>query len=233
MAQISIQRDPSQITKVERYSEQSCNLLDWLCQYEEPDFGELHATVTLNGKVILNTWDSEEPEESNRKLDIQLGAFDSVGIIIRPAGIDPLTAAIIVVTAIVSAAISIALAPKPSIPTTVTDPTDDGGTNNQLNAAQNAYRPRKAIPDIAGQVVSYPNFAQLSYFQYQNNERVFREIFVIGVGRYALGDVKIGEDLLLAGEGNTFTYRENGNTPPNLINVRPNPNSQEVDILPP
>ena len=112
---------------------------------------------------------------------------------LRPAGIDPFSIAIAVAFGVVAAAISIALAPKPVIPTSLTEDSGEGrNSNNQLNAAKNSYRPRQAIPDIAGQVVSYPDFAQLSYYEYQSNDRVFREIFCVGVGQYTVSDVKVG-----------------------------------------
>jgi hypothetical protein len=233
VAIISIQRDPANITGIEKtITDGQVNLLDWLCDNEPLDFDGLHAICHLNGKELFNTWDCT-PEDCNRLADVEIGNFDKVLICIRPAGIDPGTLAIIsLVVGVVSAAVSIALAPKPVIPQSVENPTDSDASNNQLNAASNSYRPRQAIPDIGGQVVSYPDFAQPSYYEYQNNKRVFREIFIIGVGRYALEDVKIGDDILSGIDGSSSTYRENS-TPPNLLNVRVNPNSQEVDLLPP
>lgn len=226
MAQILIQRDPSAINKVERHHvDGQINLSDWLQENESENFGGLHAQIILNGKTIVKTWEGE-PEEHNSAIDIELGAFDTVNIILRPQGVVVAIAAAIVVTA----AISIALAPKPVIPTSLTDDSGQGrNSNNQLNAAKNSYRPRQAIPDIAGQVVSYPDFIQLSYYDYQNNDRVFREVFCVGVGQYTIEDVKIGSDLLLNGTGNEYTVYHNA-SPPNLLNVRPNQNSQEVDI---
>lgn len=232
MAQIFIQRDPSQIGKPEIHHVESVNLLDWLAENEKPDFGGLHAQIILNGQNIVKTWEGET-EDHNKAIDIKLGAFDTVCVVLRPQGIDPVTAAIIVAAVVVTAAVAIALAPKPVIPTTLTDGGGDSATsNNQLNAAKNSYRPRQAIPDIGGQVVSYPDFAQLSYYEYQNNKRIFREIFCVGVGQYTVSDVKIGDDLLLDSVGNSYIKYHNA-SPPDLLNVRPNRNSQEVDLLPP
>ncbi|MEC9061542.1 MAG: host specificity factor TipJ family phage tail protein [Pseudomonadota bacterium] len=232
MAQIYIQRDPSAINKVERYKiTHQVNLAEWIEQNEEINFGGLHAQIILNGKSILKTWEGE-PEQHDKAIDIELGAFDTVNIVLRPAGLDPFTIGIVIAAVVVTAAISIALAPKPVIPTTLTDGGEGRASNNQLNAAKNAYRPRQAIPDIAGQVVSYPDFAQLSYYEYQNNKRIFREIFCIGVGQYTVADVKIGDDDLLGITGDNYTIYHDA-SPPNLLNVRPNRNSQEVDITPP
>lgn len=232
MAQIYIQRDPSAINKVERYEiSHQINLAEWLEQNEEINLGGLHAQIILNGKSIVKTWEGE-PEQHDKAIDIELGAFDTVNIVLRPAGLDPFTIGIVIAAVVVTAAISIALAPKPVIPTTLTDGGEGRASNNQLNAAKNAYRPRQAIPDIAGQVVSYPDFAQLSYYEYQNNKRIFREIFCIGVGQYTVADVKIGDDDLLGITGDNYTIYHDA-SPPNLLNVRPNRNSQEVDITPP
>lgn len=229
MAQILIQRDPSAISKVERYEiSRQVNLADWLAQNEELNFGGLHAQIILNGKTVVKTWEGE-PEQHEEAIDVELGAFDTVNIVLRPAGFDPFTVALVVAAVVVTAAISIALAPKPVIPTTLTDGGEGRNSNNQLNAAKNSYRPRQAIPDIAGQVVSYPDFAQLSYYEYQSNDRVFREIFCVGVGQYTVSDVKVGDDLLTDSTGNEYTVYHN-TSPPNLLNIRPNSNSLEVDI---
>lgn len=230
MAQIYIQRDPSAINDIERYEiSHQVNLLDWLNENEETNFGGLHAQITLNDKVIVQTWEGE-PEQHEQDIDVELGLFDIVKVTLRPAGIDPFSIAIAVAFGVVAAAISIALAPKPVIPTSLTEDSGEGrNSNNQLNAAKNSYRPRQAIPDIAGQVVSYPDFAQLSYYEYQSNDRVFREIFCVGVGQYTVSDVKVGDDLLTDSTGNEYTVYHN-TSPPNLLNIRPNSNSLEVDI---
>lgn len=228
MAQIYIQRDPSAINNIERYEmSHQVNLLNWLNENEETNFGGLHAQITLNDKVIVQTWEGE-PEQHEQAIDIELGLFDVVRVTLRPAG--PVAIAAILVGSVVAAAVAIALAPKPVIPTSLTEDSGEGrNSNNQLNAAKNSYRPRQAIPDIAGQVVSYPDFAQLSYYEYQSNDRVFREIFCVGVGQYTIADVKVGEDLLLDSVGNSYTVYYN-QSPPDLLNVRPNSNSLETDI---
>lgn len=230
MAQIYIQRDPSAINNIERYEiSHQVNLLDWLNENEETNFGGLHAQITLNDKVIVQTWEGE-PEQHEQAIDVELGLFDIVKVTLRPAAIDPFSIAIAVASGVVAAAISIALAPKPVIPTSLTEDSGEGrNSNNQLNAAKNSYRPRQAIPDIAGQVVSYPDFAQLSYYEYQSNDRVFREIFCVGVGQYTISDVKVGDDHLTDSTGNEYTVYHN-TSPPNLLNIRPNSNSLEVDI---
>jgi len=230
MAQIYIQRDPSAINDIERYEiSHQVNLFDWLNENEETNFGGLHAQITLNDKVIVQTWEGE-PEQHEEAIDVELGLFDVVKVTLRPAGIDPFSIAIAVAFGVVAAAISIALAPKPVIPTSLTEDSGEGrNSNNQLNAAKNSYRPRQAIPDIAGQVVSYPDFAQLSYYEYQSNDRVFREIFCVGVGQYTISDLKVGDDLLTDSTGNEYTVYHN-TSPPNLLNIRPNSNSLEVDI---
>lgn len=229
MAQIYIQRDPSAINNIERYEiSHQVNLLDWLNENEEANFGGLHAQITLNDKVIVQTWEGE-PEQHENAIDVELGLFDVVKVTLRPAA-DPFSIVIAVAFGVVAAAVSIALAPKPVIPTSLTEDSGEGrNSNNQLNAAKNSYRPRQAIPDIAGQVVSYPDFAQLSYYEYQSNDRVFREIFCVGVGQYTISDVKVGDDLLTDSTGNEYTVYHN-TSPPNLLNIRPNSNSLEVDI---
>lgn len=226
MALIKVQRDPARITNAED-SFFNGNLLDWLCDNETENFGDLHCLITLNSVVIADS-SKMTGEELDKACDITIGEFDQVCIVLRPAGFDPITAAIIFVAiAVTSYVIARSLIPN------VNQNTDTAnGSNNQLNASSNSYRPNQAIPDIAGQVVSYPDFAQLSYYVYNAaGRRVFREIFIVGVGYYDLSWIKNEETLLDDITGTTYAIYQPNEMPENLENVRAVESAENVDLV--
>lgn len=228
MAQIIIQRDPSNITSPDVHQVGHVNLLDWLCDNEQQDFGGLHCEFILNGKTLCNTWDFT-PEECNKCLDTNLSLTDSVVCIVRPAG-DPLTT-ILIVTAVLAAGVVIALTPKLNAQPVAGDNTDSQSA--QLNSSTNSYlRIGDAIDDNAGQIVKTPKFLQRSYYEYDNsNKRVFTEYFLIGVGQYDAEIPKEGETPFNLIPGYEHEYLPPGSHPTSLLNVRRAPSSQDVDLL--
>lgn len=229
MAHIRVQHDPTRITKCDEYHFNG-NLLEWMEDNLPPSLAELHCIVTLNSVVIVDTSKDDDGAKLDESLDIMIGEFDSVVMVFRPAGFDPFTAAIIFVAIAVGSYV-IAQSLIPDIPAQ----TNDGSaSNNQLNSSSNGYRPNEAFADIAGQVVSYPDFAQLSYYVYNAaGRRVFREIMFIGIGYYDLQDWKIGDTPFDDVAGSSVTVYEPGSMPPNLLNVRAVPNAENTDLINP
>jgi len=229
MANIVVYRDPAGIKAPETYYlKGETNFAEWLLDNLAEGSQGLHMQVVLNGSEIVNT-ETMSVENCCKASAIKIGQFDNVTIRFRPQGVDPFTLAIIAIVAIGAAALTIALAPKPKTPGQVDAEGRDG--NNQLNSASNNFRPRQAIPDIAGQVISFPDFIQPSYFEYVNNQRVFREIFCFGVGQYVVEDVKEGDtplDDILQSE---YQIYNPGETPADLLNVRTAQSSVDLDLL--
>lgn len=228
MANIVVYRDPSGISPAEVHNlSGEISLAQWILDNLSENTEGLHCQILLNGREIVNSA-SMPIEQCCSGAAIKVGAFDNVTIRFRPQGVDPYTLAYIAIAAIAAAAISIALAPKPRIPGAI----DEGGaSNNQLNSASNSFRPRQAIPDIAGQIVSYPDFIQPSYYEYISGQRVFTEIFCVGVGRYAIPDVKDSDNALSDFPGSSYQVYEPGQSPSRLLNVRVSPPSVEVDLI--
>jgi hypothetical protein len=230
MALITTQRDPSNISALEIYQvDGQVNLKDWLIENLTHDFGGLHAVIKLNSKVIADTVE-QKTKDNNKAINIDIGLLDRVHIVLRPKGIDPYTTAIYFAVAIVAAGVAIALAPKPNLRNLNDSRT--GGSNNQLNASGNSYRPYQAIPDIGGQVISYPDFAQPSYYEYNPiGARVYTEFFIIGVGQYDVVDVKEGDTPFIDAAGYEAEVLPQGLHPTELKRVIVNPSSQDVDLL--
>lgn len=228
MSKIAIQRDPSGITQPEVHEVAGqVNLLDWLCDNLEHDMAGLHCAIYLNDSPLCNTWDFD-PEKCNELLDIEIGEFDTVSLISRPAA-ELSAAAIYAIVAIVAAVAVIVLTPKPRLPTSLDD--TGANSNNQLNGASNGYGLRKAIPDVAGKIVSYPLFAQRPYFYYENNRRIWEEYFYIGIGQYETGIPKESDTPFDTIDGYEYEFFAPGTHPGQLDAVKINQSTQDVDLL--
>lgn len=227
MALIKVQRDPARITNTED-SHYNGNFLDWLCQNETENFGDLHCLITLNSVVIADS-SKMTGAELDEACDIEVGELDQICIVLRPAGFDPITAAII----FVAIAVTSYVVARSLIPNVNQNALDNSTGNNQLNASSNSYRPNEAIPDIAGQVVSYPDFAQLSYYVYVDNRRQYTELFCVGVGYYEFGDWKTGESPLSDLPESTVEIFEPTEEIDGLINARGAIGSENIDLTPP
>lgn len=229
MANIVVYRDPAAITSPEVYQlNGEIELAEWMLGNLAGNTAGLHCQITLNGREVVNS-ETMTLEQCCQAAAIKVGLFDSVTFRFRPQGIEIGAAGWAFIAAIAASVITIALAPKPKIPGQV----DTGGrdSNNQLNSATNSTRPRQAIPDIAGQVISYPDFIQISYYEYKDNQRVFREVFCIGVGRHLVEEIKDGETLIDGLTGYSAEVFQPGETPDNLLNVRTATNSVEIDLI--
>lgn len=227
MTTIIIKRDLAGISKPEIHNlSGSVNVLDWLCDNMEQDAKGLHCQFLLNEKELCNTWDFD-PDDCNQKLDINIGEFDSLIVIVRPQGVDPISWLYIAIVAVVAAVATTLLMPKPELP----DDDDAGSKNNQLNQASNGYGLRKAIPDIAGQVVSFPTFAQRPYFYYENNLRIWEEVFYIGAGYYDFEPPKEGDTSFDIIEDYSYTVSQPNEHPTQLTSVNINPSTQDVDLV--
>lgn len=227
MPLISVQRDPAGMGPIDRNEvADGQNLIDWMIDNLPIDMGGLHFSVAVNGAVLCATWQNT-PDECNAALDRDLTPWDHVAIIVRPQGLDPFTV-ILIAAVVVSAALVITLVPKPPVALNDNDP----NSNNQLNSAGNSYRPRQAIPDISGEIVAYPDFAQPSYYYYEDNKRIFNELFIIGVGQYYVEDLKEGEVPFFDLPYSSTIYNP-GDVIPEQLNATINEDTIDVDLIPP
>jgi len=231
MANIYVRRDPHGISPPLHFViANSANLGAWMQQNLPADNG-LNCEITLNGQVVASTA-TMDPERCNAAIDIDIGLFDTVEINYRPQGVDPFSWAYMAIVAIVAigAAVYIrSMMPKPSLPSADDDARD---SNNQLNAARNAYRPRLAIPDIAGKIVSYPDFIQPSYYEYTNGQRVFTEWLCIGLGQYDVPKVRESETPIDDVPEYQYSVYPPGQNIEMMLNVRTVEASIDIDLLP-
>ncbi len=144
-----------------------------------------------------------------------LAKDDVLTITVRPSGFDPITIAIAIIVAIVAAVAVIALTPKPSAPNSQGEAAKDS-PNNSLRGQSNIARPYQAIPEIFGRIVAYPDLAQPSLFEYINNQKIVREVFILGVGQYEEHEVRSGDTLVDQIPGSSYTKHEPNNPPVDL-----------------
>lgn len=205
------------------------NLLDWMIDKSgiSPDSA---IVIFVNGKKIADTTEAENKESLNSACDINIGLHDSVDIVAAVNGAEALIIAAIIIG---SAAIAIALTPKPKVPGDMGK--DSTSSNNQLNAANNAFRQGQAIPNLAGQQRSYPDFIQPSFYVYENNRRVFTELLVIGEGYHQIDNVFDGTTLFDDIPSSSATiYQPNESVPSEfLLDVRAAEGSIDFPLDPP
>lgn len=226
MPQILLHSDPLRISTFQAFHfNEKVNVLEWMHKNIELD--DLGCTVTINGNECADV-DKLSIDEFIAALNFDICDQDVVSVFMRPRGIDPIS---LIIIAAVSIAVTLALIPKPQLPNDIGK--QSSSPNNQLNASTNQYRPRQAIPDISGQVVSYPDFIQPSYYEYVDNLKIFKEIFCIGVGRYTVTNVKTGDTLLNDINGASYTVHPPGSIPSKLLLIRGTNDIDGLEIIPP
>lgn len=230
MANIVVYRDPVGVSVPEVYQiSGEANLADWMLNHLTDNILGLHCQIILNGREIVNS-ETMTIDQCCNGAAIKVGLFDNVTFRFRPQA-ELSIYAILAIVAVSAAVLTIALAPKPKIPGQADSGSGDRN-NNQLNSAANSYRPREAIPDIAGQVISYPDFAQRSYYEYDGTgRRVYNEWFCVGVGRYEFGHPKENETEFSDIPGYQCAIFGPGEQPETLKSVIVAPSSQDVDLL--
>ena len=227
MPLINVHKAPTNIAKpLVNNASDGCNLIKWMT--ENIELNGLGCSVYLNGLEIADS-DKLSADEFITSVDFNLNSMDLVDIVVRPRGLDPITQSIIISVGV--SLITALLIPKPEIPNQVGETSES--PNNSLNAATNKFRQRQAIPDIAGKVTAIPDFIQPSYYEYINNVRTFTELFCVGVGRYLIEDVKIGETLINDLGQSEYNIYEDGAYPSDLIAVRSVDGVDNVELYAP
>lgn len=201
------------------------NLLDWMAE-NAPEIADKRVIIEFNAEIICDTG---KDKDADKRCNRNFTESDNVIIRIIPEGLDPLTIGIIAVGAL-SALATVLLIPTPSIPNNVGE--EKSSPNNQLTAAKNEFRPRQAIPDIAGSIRSYPDFIQTPYFFYNGGSREYTEVMCIGVGHHSVENFRFGSDLFSSLTGYSANVYQPGEHPNTLLNVRASEDSKGVELQP-
>lgn len=175
-------KDPSNISdKDVYYPEAGTKLADFFESKFTKNFGGLHTEVYINGERLISTA-TDDAESMNAKIDRVILQHDNIVVINQPA--EPITIAYVLIAALAIAAVIL-------LPQALPGNSDNAGSspNSQLNAATNEFRPNQGIPEVFGSPICYPDFVQPSYYFYEDNLKILREIFCISKGKFQISKV--------------------------------------------
>ncbi len=134
---------------------------------------------------------------TDARLDMPAQCGDTVVVAQRPAGLDPVTIAII--AGLTLAVASFALIPKlPDTPTATDSP------NNRLTGQSNVARAYQAIPDVYGRRRVWPDLIQPSYDEYVAGDKIITEWLCVSRGEGRITEVKNADTPLTQIDGSSW-----------------------------
>lgn len=165
-----------------------------------------------------------EDEQPSAELLNYLREDDIIIVVMEAKGLGLTIGQLIAIT-LVSAAISIALAP--SIP-------GDAGVakdspNNSLQGQTNIARPYQAYPLIFGSPLSYPDLTGEPNIEYVDNVKIVRQLMNVGVGLFDIATVRAGETPLANFSGSSSTIYEPVSEVVTVPNVIETFSTNEID----
>jgi hypothetical protein len=194
---ITVVNDPEGINEITPHEvEAGKPLLEWCIEEYGPNgFPVPTMAITADGVII----DLNEHGIDGKPLE----DGESVILVHRPQGLDPLT--IFLIAFVVGSVAAILLVP--GIPTLeqpeFSQPTES--PNNKLSGQVNIARPLQRIPDVYGKNRVYPDLIAKSYFEFINHIKYVTEFICVGRGEYLVEDLKSSNTLVSDIEGSTAT----------------------------
>lgn len=232
MPYITHQKDPANIAPPDCHEvPDGTHLVTWLTETygnAEAMCGGLACDIIINGRVVFR---NDDDDYNPNELDfITLHGVDTVAIVNRPADVFTAIAIVISVISIAATVYVLATMNVPSLPGAESQPNES--PNNRLNAATNAFRPNQAIPECFGYGVSYPDFAQPSYYFYENNVKRQVELFCISVGTVDVPEIRVAETEVSEIPNTTATVYTPGQSVPNeYLKVHRGASTVSEDVL--
>lgn len=136
---------------------------------------------------------------TDKRMDAAPSFLDSVVVIRRPAGFDPLTWAIIIVVA----ALAVTYSMMPKLDTSAGAVGKDS-PNNRLTAQSNVARTYQAIPDVYGERRVWPDMIQPSSVEYINNVKYVTEWLCISRGAGDVSSVQYANTPIINGGDSSY-----------------------------
>lgn len=100
------------------------------------------------------------------------------------------------IIAAVAAVAAIVIANNTKVPSAASRNMNDKSSNNKLSGRSNEARPMERVPDIFGEVTSYPDLISPTYDEFVGNVQVENQLLCIGRGQYDIHKVQDGETRL-------------------------------------
>jgi hypothetical protein len=220
---ITVVKDPAQITENDVYNVAGDVLLsDWIIeQYGEDGF-------SVPTKIFIGGL--------SEKHEIQIDDFDYINRIIKenvyivhhPLGIIESTT--FITGAIFSAAIE-RLIPIPKLPTG--ERQERRSPNNSLSGQSNIARPLERVPDIFGQVKSYPDLIAPTVFEYIDHVLFSTEYMCISRGYLDISDIRSGDTLVSSIVGSSVQVYAPGQTPSEILKTVESNEVKRLTLNPP
>lgn len=231
MYPVTVISDPANIASRDVYIlEPGQTLAEWIISEYGPDGFIVPTAVFIGGLEPHHRVDLEDFDTVNRV------PKSAVFIVHRPQGLDIVAAVIIAVVVAVAVAL---LLPIPNL-------SGDGrqqrrSPNNALTGQTNVARLLDRIPDIFGEVVSYPDLIAPTVSEFRDHIKYQTEYMCVGRGYYLLEDFKSGQTLISDIAGSSVDVFEPGSAPALILKTRQSnevsgqlmigPNEQALAVL--
>jgi hypothetical protein len=206
-----------------RHYDTDKTVIDWLISEFGPDGPEVpirvfHTQVLDENELVL--------DGSEESYDLVNKTYDRLFVVHNPLGIE--TA--IIASIVISVAVAVLVKP-PEIP--VGSEQALGSPNNGLSGQTNIARLGQRIPEIFGEVTSYPDLIAPSVFEYVNNIKQVTEYFCVGRGFYDIQNVKAGVTLIDDIESSTFAIYDPNVSTPTIRKVEPSGQVSSLTLVAP
>ncbi|MCK4621330.1 MAG: hypothetical protein KAT62_03845, partial [Desulfuromonadales bacterium] len=210
MPLITIIHDPADIARRDEFTVDAGVLLaDWILEHYGDD-GFLVPTMVFMGGISEDRMIDMDDFEA-----VNIPITGPVFILHRPLGVETL---IYIAVAIVVAVAVTLLMPIPDL----------GGLgrgqkrspNNALSGQTNIARLLDRVPEIFGQVRSYPDLIAPTVSEFINHVKFQSEYLCVGRGFFDLADFKSGDTLISAIPGSSATAYEPGTAPAEVLKTR-------------
>ena len=177
--------------------------------YPTPNFGGIPTELYLNHVI---EGDELEPNDTEQ---ILLDS-DILHIVHRPQGTE--AALVLAIVSFVIGIASVLLLPDPPNLQIAADNNSKNSPNNNVQGQRNLARLRQAIPELFGSGVSFPDLLATPYFLYEDNMKIVRQLFCVGVGNYDISNIKIGDSPIFQNQRAEVTIY-NPSSPPTDIKM--------------
>lgn len=208
---ITVINDPANITNSDFHQvADGTILLDWLIeQYGENGF-DVPTKIYAGSISQLSEINVDDFNEMNKPIN------GDIYIIHHPLGLDPITIGFII--AVVVAIAVVVLMPTPELPEGIRQA--KGSPNNALSGQSNVARALDRVPDIFGQIKSFPDLIAPTVTEFINHIKFQREYMCIGRGFHVVDEVKSGDTLISSIAGSTATFFQPGTAPAQVLKTR-------------